>query len=89
LDQSLGEVLAAFMYDLELVTSDSKVSVARSTEGGTVQLKVTRSQKGTVGLYDRLESLLALQLSGQNLVELYNGPVALAWNNAGKDQGNR
>ena len=88
LDQSLGEVLAAFMYDLELVASNAKASVAKTTDGRRVQLKVTRSRKGTVGLYDRPEALLVLQLSGQSLFELYNGPVEPAWDKAGKTRKN-
>jgi hypothetical protein len=88
LDQSLGEALAAFNYDLELVTSHAKVSVAKTSGGRIVQLKVTRSQKGTIGLFDRPEALLVLQLSGRSLVELYNGPTASAWEQAGKTRKN-
>jgi hypothetical protein len=84
LDQSLGDVLAAVMYDLELVASHAKVSEAKTSDGQRVQLKVTRSKKGTVGLYDRPEALLVLQHSGESLIELYNGPAALVWAKAGK-----
>jgi hypothetical protein len=84
LDQSVGEVRATLIYDLELVESRTKVSVAKMSDGRTAQLKVTRSRRGTVGLYDRPESLLVLQLSGKELVELYNGPTAIVWEKAGK-----
>jgi hypothetical protein len=88
LDQSLGEVLAAWTYNLELVTGHARVSLAKTTDGRMIQLKVTRSQKGTVGLYDWPEALLVLQLSGRDLVELYNGPVVPAWEKAGKTKRN-
>jgi hypothetical protein len=76
------------MYDLKLVTGHAKISLARTADGRTIQLKVTRSRKGTVGFCDRPEHLLVLQHSGPSLVELYNGPVAGAWENAGKTRKN-
>ncbi len=84
LDDSVGETMAAAMYGLVLLERHARVSVAETAEGRQIQLKVTRSRKGTVGLYERPESLLVLQLSGRNLIELYNGPTSLPWQNAGK-----
>lgn len=88
LDETLGEALAAWMYGLELIVSRSGVSVGMTADGRKVQLKVTRSRKGTVGINELPESLLVLQLSGRELVELYNGPTATVWTKAGKTRKN-
>ncbi len=88
LDESLGEARAAALYDLILLEREAKVSVAETAQGRQVQLKVTRSRKGTVGLYERPESLLVLQLSGRQIVELYNGPTKLPWETAGRTRKN-
>ena len=88
LDESIGEALAAYAYGLELSRNRSGVSSAITQVGTRVQLKVTRSKKGTIGIWDNPALLLVLQLSGREVVELYNGPTNVPSENAGRTKGN-
>ena len=48
LDQKIGEVLVAYVYDLELTQNQSDFSEAKSSDGRRVQVRTTRSLRGTV-----------------------------------------
>ncbi len=84
---SLGEVLAAHMYGLELLPASKETHDARSKNGRLVQVKAT--QRGMVGIRSRPDHLIVLRLlpSGE-VEEVYNGPGAPAWVRAGRMQKN-
>jgi hypothetical protein len=84
---SLGEVLAADKYDLQLLGASSEVHDARAPDGRLVQVKAT--QRRAVGLRAAPQHLVVLRLltSGQ-AEEVYNGPGRQAWNKAGPMQKN-
>lgn len=84
---SIGEVLAAYHYDLDLYTASVETHDAISKDGKQVQIKATQSRN--VGIRSEPEHLivLALHKDGSN-TEIYNGPGSLAWNNSGKPQKN-
>jgi hypothetical protein len=85
---SLGEVIAAFIYDLELLTCSSESHDAKTKDGRNVQVKLT-SGKRSVSAYGEPDHLIVLQLIGRReVVEVYNGPGAMAWAIAGKMQKN-
>lgn len=75
---SIGEVLAAYMYDLELYQGSHPVHDAVSRDGLEVQIKAT--QGGKVGLRGEPEHLIVLRIDKDGLPEeVYNGPGAVAW----------
>ena len=87
---SIGEVVAAFVYDLELLCGSSEGHDAVTRDGRMlpVQVKLTGGTR-SVGIYGKPEHLIVLQLAGRTeLIEVYNGPGALAWEHAGKLQKN-
>ena len=84
---SIGEVLAAYYYGLELLPSSSKVHDAVSKDGRKIQIKAT--QKNRVALRSKPEHLLVLRiLEDGTTKEVYNGTGELVWENAGKMQTN-
>jgi hypothetical protein len=84
---SIGEVLAAYHYNLELLPASSEAHDACCPAGKNVQVKATQGK--AVGLRCEPQHLLVLKLGGDgNFSEVFNGPGHLAWNNAGPMQKN-
>ncbi len=84
---SVGEVLAAYMFDLDLLRNSNKGHDAISRAGQEVEIKFTQG-KG-VALRHEPEHLLVLQREkGSNVNVIFNGPGEVAWANAGKMQKN-
>lgn len=84
---SLGEVLAAYHYELELLPASKERHDAVAKDGTLVQIKATQAK--SVGIRSKPKHLIVLGIlkDGSN-VEIYNGPGQLAWCNAGKMQKN-
>lgn len=84
---SIGEVIAAYMFDLDLLRGSNKGHDARTSSGRQVEIKLT--QGGGVALRHEPEHLLVLQRSkGAGVRIVFNGPGSLAWELAGKMQKN-
>ena len=84
---SIGEVLAAHMYLLELLTASAERHDAIASDGRKVQIKATQSK--SVSLRSEPEHLVVLKLHADGRAnEIYNGPGALAWKYSGKMQKN-
>lgn len=85
---SLGEVIAAHRYGLNLRKQSAKGFDAYSSSGLKVEIKATQSNTG-VALRHPPEHLIVLQLhrNGQ-ATEVYNGPGAQVWMAAGTMQSN-
>jgi hypothetical protein len=85
---SIGEVVAAFVYDLELFCSSKACHDAAARDGRLVQVKLT-SGKSSIGIRGEQNHLIVLQLFGRkDFREVYNGPGARPWSRAGKLQSN-
>lgn len=85
---SIGEAVAAFVYDLELLCSSTECHDAKARDGRLVQVKLT-SGNSAISMYDEPHHLIVLQLLKRSeFVEVYNGPGALPWQSAGKFQKN-
>jgi len=85
---SLGEVVAAYAFDLELLPVGTPVHDAKSPEGKLVQIKLTGGKSG-IGLTGKPEHLVVLQLKGNRRFEVvYNGPGAAVWKKRGNKQKN-
>lgn len=84
---SLGEVLASYHYNLELLPGSTECHDAKATDGRLVQIKAT--QGNSIDLNAEPYHLIALKILPDGRVEeLFNGPGSLAWNAAGKLQKN-
>lgn len=84
---SLGEVLAASAYGLDLLPASAEQHDARAPDGTLVQVKATQVDR--VSIYSEPERLLVLKLHRDgSFDEVYNGPGAAAWESAGKMQKN-
>ncbi len=84
---SIGEVIAAHRYDLELLPGVAAIHDAKAPDGRLVQIKATQVTR--IAISSEPEHLLVLKLDRDgSAAEVYNGPGSLAWEAAGKMQKN-
>ena len=84
---SIGEVIAAYMFDLNLLRGSNKGHDATAKDGRNVEVKLT--QGDTVALRHEPDHIIILHRSrGTKVRIVFNGPGALAWAHAGKMQSN-
>ena len=84
---SIGEVLVAEHYGLELLPNSTKTHDAVSKDGKYIQIKAT--QKDSIAISSEPDYLIVIKLlSDGSWREIYNGPGKPAWDNAGKLQKN-
>lgn len=84
---SIGEVMARYVYDLELLPNSSETHDAKSKDGRMIQIKTTQIEK--TSLSSKPNHLIVLKLNKDgNVAEIYNGPGEIAWDNSGKMQKN-
>jgi hypothetical protein len=84
---SIGEVLGAHYYRLELLPATEEGHDATTRDGRRVQIKA--SQRDSVGLRSEPQSLLVLKLNiDGTFEEIYNGSGAKPWENSGPMQRN-
>jgi hypothetical protein len=84
---SIGEVIAAHRYGVELQAASTEAHDAKTSDGRKVEIKATQ---GTgVALRAVPEHLLVLHLARDGSTsEVFNGPGALAWAHCGTKQKN-
>jgi len=84
---SIGEVLAAYYYNLNLAPASTGGYDATTQDGRLVEIKAT--QGNLVGLRSNPNHLLVLKIlrDGQ-FEEIFNGPGQLVWEKAGNPQRN-
>lgn len=84
---SIGEVIVAEAYDLELLRNSTERHDAVSKNGINVQIKTTQINR--ISISAEPEHLIVIQiLSDGSWCEIYNGPGKTAWDQAGKMQKN-
>lgn len=84
---SIGEVLASYYYELDLLPPSYKTHDAKDSDGRMIQIKAT--QGDSVGLRSQPEHLLVIKiLKDGSIDEIYNGPGSGAWNACGTMQSN-
>ena len=84
---SIGEVVAAYMFDLDLNPASTQGHDARARDGRQVEIKLT--QGGGVAIRHEPEHLIVLHRPiGGPIRVVFNGPGAIAWAAAGKMQKN-
>lgn len=84
---SLGEVVAAERYCLNLFEPSHPVHDAFDHQARLIQIKTTQS--GRVGINEEPDYLIVLRMSKEGeFEEIYNGPGKLVWEAAGKPMKN-
>ena len=84
---SIGEVIVAEAYDLELLRNSTERHDAVSKNGINVQIKTTQINR--ISISAEPEHLIVIQiLSDGSWCDIYNGPGKTAWDQAGKMQKN-
>lgn len=84
---SIGEVIVAEHYGLELLRNSTETHDARTNDGKMVQIKATQV-KG-IAISSEPDYLIVIRLlSDGSWEEIYNGPGKAAWESAGKMQKN-
>lgn len=83
---SIGEVIAAYAFDLKLLRSSNSVHDTEGADGKLVQIKLTGGK--SVGLYNRPEYLIVLKLAELKVKAVYNGPGEIVWECCGNPQKN-
>lgn len=84
---SIGEVVAAYMFDLDLNPASTQGHDARSRDGRGVEIKLT--QGSSVAIRHEPEHLIVLHRpKGGPIRVVFNGPGRIAWQAAGAMQKN-
>ena len=84
---SIGEVIVAENYGLELLPNSTETHDAVSPDGKYVQIKATQIKKIAISSKPDYAIVIKMFQDG-SWEEIYNGPGNLVWNNAGKMQKN-
>ena len=85
---SIGEVIAAYMFDLSLFPNSYAGHDAETKDGKLVQIKFTQGNS-SVAIRSEPDHLVVLRLTSERDVEVvFNGPGSEPWNTAGKRQSN-
>jgi len=86
---SIGEVLAAYTYGLELLPSSAKQHDAIAPDGRRVQIKATQGARH-VALRSAPDYLIVLLINSStgDYCELYNGPGLTVWEACGEMSSN-
>ena len=84
---SIGELIVAEHYGLELLPNSTETHDAVSSAGEYVQIKATQINR--ISISSEPDYLIVIKLfSDGSWEEVYNGPGKPAWDNAGKMQKN-
>ena len=84
---SIGEVIVADVYGLELLTASAKTHDAKAQDGKMVQIKAT--QRDRIAISSEPDYLIAIRIHADgSYEEIYNGPGKLVWMAAGPMQKN-
>lgn len=84
---SIGEVVAAYMFGLDLNPASTKGHDAVCADGKFVEIKLTQGK--SIAIRHQPEHLLVLRRpKGAKISVVFNGPGAIAWEAAGEMQTN-
>ncbi|WP_395548804.1 MULTISPECIES: DUF6998 domain-containing protein [unclassified Lacrimispora] len=84
---SIGEVIAAYEYDIELLPASYKTHDAITLDEKYIQIKITQGKK--INISSEPDYLLVLKLTdNEEIKEIYNGRGKTAWHGAGKENKN-
>ena len=75
---SIGEVVAAYAFNLTLLPAGNPTHDAKAEDGTLVQIKLTGGT-GSVSLYSEPDHLIVLQLRNGEFTTVYNGDGSAVW----------
>lgn len=75
---SLAEVIAAYMYDIELLPGSHECHDGQCRRTG-VNVQIKGTQRSRVAMYAEADHLIVLRLAAGRAEEVYNGPSAVPW----------
>ena len=84
---SIGEVIVAEHYGLELLPSSTEIHDAVSADGKLVQIKATQINRISISSSPDYAIVIKMNSDG-SWTEAFNGPGVIIWENAGKMQKN-
>ncbi|WP_299344925.1 hypothetical protein [uncultured Maritalea sp.] len=84
---SIGEVLAAYAFDLVLEPASTKGFDAIATDGRKVEIKMTQA-KSVAFRHQPEHAIVLLRRANETTQTLYNGPGDLVWENCGRQGSN-
>lgn len=80
---SIGEVIAAYIFNLDLLPCSSLGHDATAADGRKVEVKLT--QGAAIAIRHRPEHLVALRrIKGEKVEVVFNGPGDMPWEAAGE-----
>jgi hypothetical protein len=79
---SIGEIVAAYMFDLVLAPHSKKGHDATDPSGRHVEVKLTQGK--SIALRESPQHLVVLSMSESGFDVAYNGPGHLVWERCGK-----
>ena len=79
---SIAEVIASYMYDLELLPSSQQCHDGKCQRTG-INVQIKGTQRSRVAMYGEADHLIVLLLANGRAEEIYNGPGATPWSAAG------
>lgn len=80
--ESIGEIMAAYYYDIELYEASAQIHDGKTVDGKEVQIKIT--QQNRVAINEEPDYLIVLFLDRftGKISEIYNGTGKLPWETA-------
>ena len=84
---SIGEVVAAYAFNLTLLPASNETHDGKALDGKLVQIKLTGGDR-SISLYSEPKHLLVLQLRNSKFTTVYNGRGSTAWQHCGRPQKN-
>jgi hypothetical protein len=75
---SIGEVVAAYAFNLTLLPASNAIHDAKTEDGTLVQIKLTGGN-GSVSMYSEPQHLIVLQLRNGEFTTAYNGRGTVVW----------
>lgn len=79
---SIAEVIASYMYDLELLPSSQQCHDGKCHRTG-INVQIKGTQRNRVAMYGEADHLIVLLLANGFAEEVYNGPGESPWSAAG------
>ena len=80
---SIGEVIAAYMFNLDLLPGSSLAHDAKAADGRRIEIKLT--QGNAIAIRHQPEHLIALRrVMGEKVEVVFNGPGDMPWEAAGE-----
>lgn len=85
---SIGEVMAAYHYEIQLYEASAPIHDGKSPDGREVQIKMTQGDNILIGEIPDYLIALHMDRTTGGITEIYNGPGKEPWNRGSLNQKN-